>query len=92
MRAFGVVVGGPSRDHDAGMRQVAEHGLIEQLIAHPPVEAFDETVLHGLARRDVVPFDPVLGTPPQDRIRSQFRPIARREEALLRGYGRLRSP
>ena len=57
------------------MCQVAEHCLVEQLVAHPPVEAFDETVLHGLSRRNVVPFDPVLGTPPQDRVTGQLRPI-----------------
>ena len=75
MRAFGVVVVGPCGDHDARVCQVAEHGLVEQLVAHPPVETLDEAVLHGLARRDVVPFDPVLGTPPQDRVTGQFRPI-----------------
>ena len=41
MRAFGVVVGGPCGDHDAGMCQVAEHGLIERLIAYPTVDGED---------------------------------------------------
>ncbi len=31
--------------------------LIEKLVAHPTVEAFDEAVLHRLAGRDVVPVD-----------------------------------
>src|SRR5690606_38353796 len=75
MRALGVVVCGPGGNHGPRMVQVAEHGLVEQLIAHPTVEAFDETVLHRLARRDVVPFDPVLGTPLQDRVTGQFRAV-----------------
>lgn len=57
------------------MCQIAEHGLIEQLVAHPTVAALDEPILHGLSRRDVVPFDPVLGTRPQDHITGQFRPM-----------------
>jgi len=43
---------------------------------HPTVEAFDETILHGLAGSDVMPFDPVLGTPPQKRVTGQLRPVA----------------
>ncbi len=75
VRAFGVVVRDPGGDHDTCMSQVPEHGLVEQLVAHSPIEAFDETVLHGLSRRDVVPFYPMLGAPPQDRVTGQFRPI-----------------
>jgi hypothetical protein len=48
------------------MSQVAEHGIIEQLVAHPAAETLDEAVLHRLFRRDAVPLDPMLGTPPQD--------------------------
>ena len=43
--------------------------------AHPAVETLYETVLHRLAWRDVVPFDPVLGTPPQDGVGGQFRAV-----------------
>jgi len=57
------------------MGRVADHGLVEQPVAHPAVEAFDETILHRPARRDVVSFDPVLGTPPQARVTGQFRPV-----------------
>jgi hypothetical protein len=39
------------------MEQRREQVFIEALLAHPSVEAFDETVLHGLSRRDVVPAD-----------------------------------
>ena len=83
MGTLGVVVRGPGSDHDPRMGQVAEHGLVEQLVAHSAVEAFDETILHRLARRDVVPFDPVLGTPAQDCVTGQFRAVAPREEALV---------
>ena len=37
-------------------RHVAQHGFVEKLIAHAPVETFDDAVLHGLARRGVMPF------------------------------------
>ncbi len=57
------------------MGQVAEHGLVEQLVAHPTVEAFREAVLHWLSRCKVVPLDLGLGTRPQDGVRGQFRPI-----------------
>jgi hypothetical protein len=62
--------------------QVAEHGFIEQFIPHPTVEALYETVLHGLSRRDAVPFDPVLGTSSQDRVAGQFSPVVRGEEGI----------
>ena len=72
MRALSVVVGGLVSDHNTRVNQVAEHGLIEQLIAYPTVETLDEAVLHRLSRRDAVPLDPMLGTPPQDGVRGQF--------------------
>lgn len=58
------------------MVQVAKHGLVEQFIPHPPVDTFHKTGLHRLARRDVMPLDPVLGTPAQDGVRSQFRAVS----------------
>jgi hypothetical protein len=33
-----------------GVRQAAEHGLVQQLVAQAPVEALDEAVLHRFAR------------------------------------------
>ena len=75
MGPFGVVVVDPSRDQIAGMGEVAEQRLIQELVPHPTVEAFDETVLHGLAGRDLVPFDPLLGAPLQDCVRGQFGPV-----------------
>ncbi len=75
MRAFGVVAGCPNGDDDTSMGQVAEYSLAEQFIPHPSVDTFDEAVLHRIARRDILPFNPLLGTLRQDGVRSQFRPI-----------------
>ena len=38
-----------------GAADVAEHGLVQQLIAHASSDAPDETVLLGFGRRDVAP-------------------------------------
>jgi hypothetical protein len=45
-----------------------------------------------LARVYVVPFDAVLVGPLQDGLAGELGAVARREEGLLVGYGRLRSP
>ena len=39
----------------AGMPEVEEKALVQQLVAHPAVEGFHEPVLRRLVRRDVVP-------------------------------------
>ena len=39
------------------MGERAEQRFVQQLIAQPAIEAFDEGVLLRLARRNVVPFD-----------------------------------
>lgn len=49
MWACFVEVGDPDPDHGAGMGHVAEHGLVQELVANAPVETSDEAVLHGLA-------------------------------------------
>ena len=69
MGPCGVVVGDPGRNQVAGMGEVAEQRLVQELVPHPAVEAFHETILHRLAWRDVVPLDLVLGAPLQDRVR-----------------------
>jgi len=38
VRALGVVVCGPCGDHDTRVSEVAEHGLVEQLVAHERAE------------------------------------------------------
>jgi hypothetical protein len=42
---------GPVGDPLAGICDAGERRLIGQLVAHPPVEAFCEGILRGLARR-----------------------------------------
>jgi len=61
--------------------QAAEYGLAEQLVAHVGIEIIDETVLHGLARRSVMPFNPVFRTLAQDSVTRQFRAIAANNHA-----------
>lgn len=50
------------------MVEAEEQGFVQQLVAHPPVEAFAEAVLHRLARRDEVPFHLMILRPGEDRV------------------------
>lgn len=43
-----IVVSAPCRDYAAGMAQKREQVLVEALLAHPTVEAFDQAVSMGL--------------------------------------------
>ena len=63
MWALRVVIIYPGRDQIAGMGEVAKRGLVKKLVPHATVETLDESILHGLSWRDVMPFDPVLGAP-----------------------------
>ena len=83
MGPFGVVVGDPSHDQVAGMGKVMKQHFVQELVPHPAVEALHETVLHRLSRGDVMPFDLVLGTPLQDRVRGQFSAIVRHDHPGL---------
>lgn len=49
MPALGVLAGGPSRDDDASMSLVVQYSLVERLVPHPAVKAFDKPILHRLA-------------------------------------------
>ena len=55
MGATLVVAGEPSGDHGSGMIEVVEDRLVQEFIAHPAVEGFTDSVLHGLARGNEVP-------------------------------------
>jgi len=57
MRPMVNVVGAPCRHHAAGMAQRREQVFVQARLAQAAVGAFDQTVLHGLARCDVVPTD-----------------------------------
>ena len=50
-----VVIVPPSSQHEPGMSQRGEQGLVEAFVAQATIEALDEAVLHRLARRDVWP-------------------------------------
>lgn len=53
VRAHLVVVPPPVLQHDAGVRQRSEEGLVQQLVAQTAVEALVVTVLLRLARREL---------------------------------------
>lgn len=55
VRALLVVVDDPFRDLCPCMREAKEKRLVEKLIAHAPVEALAESILHRLAGRDEMP-------------------------------------
>jgi len=73
----------PRHEHEAGVRQRREQGLVEAFVAQAAVEALDEAVLHRLPRRDTMPFDLTLLRPAQDRRRSQFGAIVADDHVRL---------
>ena len=75
MRPDVVVVVSPECQLTTGVIQRIEDLLIQQFVAHAAVEAFNEAILHRLARRDVVPVDLAVLLPFQDGVESQLRPI-----------------
>src|SRR5262249_28376863 len=70
--SYVVVIGLPASERDASLGQRREQRLVQQLIPQPTVEALDEGILHGLARRDVVPGDTALIGPCQDGVAGQL--------------------
>src|SRR3546814_2071702 len=77
-----VVIVLPGRQHDPGLSQRGKQRLVEQFVPQPTVEALDEAVLLRFARRDVMPFDPLLLAPAQDRHAGQLGAVV--GEAQLR--------
>src|SRR5216684_543901 len=67
-----VVITPPGLQYGTGVRQRFEQRLVQQLVAQPAVEAFDEAVLLRFAGRDVVPADTDRIRPAQDRVRGQL--------------------
>ena len=72
VRPVGVVVRAPGFERSACMGQRSEQGLIEQLVPQAADEGLGKGILHGLARRDVVPSHLVIVRPLQDDVRGQF--------------------
>ena len=83
MRALGIVDVGPAGDSLARMIDAEEQGLVQQLVAHPAVERLAVAVLHGLARRNVVPLHLHLLGPFEDRVRGELGSIVRDDNAGL---------
>ena len=73
VRPVKVVVDPPSLDDPADRWQASEEVLVEALVAEAAVQALDEAVLLRLAGSDVVPFDPTILLPVQDRVRRPAR-------------------
>ena len=78
-----IVVGAPCRNCAAGMAQRREQVFVEALFAHPPVEAFHRTILHGLAWCDVMPTNFAVFLPLQHRVARQFRAVVRDHHARV---------
>lgn len=66
------MVGNPGRDLGAGIVEIEEQGLVEQLVAHAAVEALDRAVLHRLAGRDEVPLDGRAAAPDGHGVRGEL--------------------
>ena len=87
MRALGVVVLDPVGDQGAGVIEAVEQGFVQELVAHAPVEALDEAVLHRFARRDVMPVDFVFRAPGEDGVRGQLGAVIGDDHARLAAVG-----
>lgn len=72
MRSLGIVIGNPRGDGAAGMVDAEEQALVEQLVAHSPVETLDEGILLRLAGLDIVPVDAADLAPFEDRHAGEF--------------------
>ena len=72
MRPLEIVVGDPVGDLGAGVVEIEEQGLVEQLVTHPAVEALNEAVLHRLSRRDEVPVDDRVLAPGQHGVAGEL--------------------
>src|SRR5436305_5860112 len=78
-----VVVIDPIRDPGSGMIEAEEQALVEKLVAHAPVEALAEAVLHRLSGRNEMPDNPVVLRPGEHGVRGELGPIVRDDHAGL---------
>src|SRR4029453_16904332 len=82
MRSGGVVVLAPRRDRSARIFEAREPVLVEALLAALAVEAFDECVLHRLARLDEAQAHAAFPSPLVERLAGEFRAVV--HDDLLR--------
>lgn len=71
MRTQMIVVEAPTRDDLPRFGQIQECMLIQALVPESAVEAFNVSVLHRLARLDIMPSHPAWN-PPENGYTSQF--------------------
>lgn len=66
-----------------GVVQPEKQRLVEQFIAHAPVEALAEPALHRFAGRDEMPGDIGFLRPRQHGVRGELRAIVRDDQSRL---------
>ena len=77
MGPVNIVVITPVGQGGAGMGQRRDQGFVQQLVAQPPIEAFDKGVLRGLARCDAVPVDLAFVGEGESRVRGELGAVIR---------------
>jgi hypothetical protein len=70
MRTLAIVVADPIRNLRAGLIEAEEQGFVEQLVAHPAIEAFTEAVLRRFSRRNEMLGDLIVLRPGQHGVNS----------------------
>lgn len=70
-----VVVVLPNLQFLPGIVQRDEFVDVEELVAQPAVERFDQAIIRGLSGTGVVEFDPPQIRPFVQRFRGKFRPV-----------------
>ena len=71
MRAHVIVVEAPTRDELPRFGQIQESMLIQAFVPESAVESFNVSILHRLARLDIMPSHPAWN-PPENGHTSQF--------------------
>ena len=87
MRPFGVVINSPSLDEFFRIFEIDEPVLIEALVAHRPVEAFNEGVLDRLTRLDELLFDAMLVGPPVEHFARELGTIVSKDPRRMSPLG-----
>jgi hypothetical protein len=80
-----VVVGPAISEGDASLGRRRAQRLVPEFVPQAPIEALDEGILHGFARRDVMPFDAGAISPSQDGVSGEFAAIVADHHLRLAG-------
>lgn len=75
VRTAVIVVVLPSRQRRSSMLERRKLGDVQALVAQPPVERFDQSVLDGLAGADEVELYPVAPCPLIQELRGELTPM-----------------